>query len=250
MGVIPARYGSSRLPGKALVDLQGKPLLYHVYKRSCRANKINRLMIATDDERIYAAANAFGAEVVMTAKDHMSGTDRVWEAVKDKPADIIVNIQGDEPLIDAAAIDRTVDLLLEDPDADMATLKAPIRQGSDFSNPNVVKVVTEENGYALYFSRAPIPYSRQAKRNPPEGLEHAFVHIGIYAFRRNFLKKFVAWPPSELEKVEQLEQLRALEHGAKIKVGLARDHVFGVDTPEDLERIRKLVAGNSKLLDA
>ena len=246
MGVIPARYGSSRLPGKALVDLQGKPLLYHVYHRSCRARSLNRVLIATDDERIHKAALAFGAEVVMTGTGHRSGTDRIAEAIQDMAADIVVNIQGDEPLIDFLAIDQVVALLQEDSSADMATLKAPISRIEDLVNPNVVKVVTEERGYALYFSRAPIPYLKKEEELP----EHSYRHIGLYAYRRDFLIRLTQWGPSMLEKLEDLEQLRALEHGAKIKVGLTGTHVFGVDTPEDLERIRKLVEGNTKILDA
>jgi 3-deoxy-manno-octulosonate cytidylyltransferase (CMP-KDO synthetase) len=252
VGVIPARYGSSRLPGKALVDLQGKPLLYHVYKRSCRAKSLSRVIIATDDERIRSAALGFGAEVVITGEHHRSGTDRIFEAVQNVTAEIVVNIQGDEPLIDSRAIDQTVNLLLDDPAADMATLKSPIRHMDDWLNPNIVKVVTDENGYALYFSRSPIPYTQKKKAVPDKSkqLENVYMHVGLYAYRREFLMRFVKWPPSLLEKMEDLEQLRALEHGGKIKVGLIEDHVFGVDTPEDLERIRKLVEGNQKLLDA
>ena len=246
MGVIPARYGSSRLPGKALADLQGKPLLYHVYQRSCRASSLNRVLIATDDDRIYDAALAFGAEVVMTSGKHRSGTDRIAEAVQHVEADIVVNIQGDEPLIDFEAIDQTVSLL-DDPAADMSTLKSPITSMEDFLNPNVVKVVTDEKGYALYFSRAPIPHVSKASQTR---YDHAFRHVGIYGYRRNFLLKFTQWGPSALEKLEDLEQLRALEHGARIQVGLTKSHVFGVDTPEDLDRIRKMVEGNKKLLDA
>ena len=252
VGVIPARYGSSRLPGKALVDLQGKPLLYHVYKRSCRAQSLSRVIIATDDERIHSAALGFGAEVVMTGKHHRSGTDRIFEAVQNVTAEIVVNIQGDEPLIDSRAIDQAVDLLVDDPQADMSTLKCSIQLIEDWLNPHIVKVVTDENGYALYFSRAPIPFTAKPQASPDQSkeLENVYRHIGLYAYRREFLMRFVKWPPSSLEKMEDLEQLRALEHGAKIKVGLTEDHVFGVDTPEDLERIRKLVEGNRKLLDA
>ena len=250
MGVIPARYGSSRLPGKALVDLQGKPLLYYVYQRSCRANSLNKVLIATDDERIYNAASAFGAEVVMTGTHHRSGTDRISEAIQNVAADIVVNIQGDEPLIDFQAIDHAVDLLINDAAADMATLKTPILREEDLQNPNVVKVVTDEKGYALYFSRSPIPWARHPSSGKAGTNGHAYKHIGLYAYRRDFLLQFTAWPPSSLELLEDLEQLRALEHGAKIKVGLTEQHVFGVDTPEDLERIRKLVEGNAKLLEA
>jgi 3-deoxy-manno-octulosonate cytidylyltransferase (CMP-KDO synthetase) len=251
VGVIPARYGSSRLPGKALVDLHGKPLLYHVYQRSNRAQTLNRLLIATDDERIHTAALGFGAEVVMTGKHHQSGTDRIFEAIQNVTADIVVNIQGDEALIDSHAIDQTVDLLLSDPLADMATLKTPIRMMDDLLNPNVVKVVTDEQGYALYFSRAPIPYrARHEDSEESNQIENVYCHVGLYAYRRDFLRQFVTWSRSTLEKIESLEQLRALEHGAKIKVGLIENHVFGIDTPEDLERIRKMVEGNTKLLDA
>jgi 3-deoxy-manno-octulosonate cytidylyltransferase (CMP-KDO synthetase) len=246
VGVIPARYGSSRLPGKALVELQGKPLLYYVYHRSCRARSLHRVLIATDDERIRKVATAFGAEVVMTKKEHRSGTDRIAEAIQDQNADIIINIQGDEPLIDYRQIDQTVTLLQEDESADIATLKTPISSVEELMDPNLVKVVTDENGYALYFSRAPIPYNR----SNPRSFEHCFIHVGLYAYRRDFLMKFTQWGPSKLEKLEALEQLRALEHGARIKVGLTNDHIFGVDTPQDLERIRKLVEGNQKLLEA
>ena len=246
MGVIPARYGSSRLPGKPLVDLQGKPLLYYVYQRSLKARSLTRVMIATDDERIHKAARDFGAEVVMTDTKHRSGTDRIAEAIQDIEADLIINIQGDEPLIDSRCIDQTVQLLMEDAAADMATLKAPITSMEDFMNPSVVKVVTDEKGYALYFSRAPIPFCRQN----PEQFSQSYRHIGLYGYRRDFLMRFTIWTPSPLEKSEDLEQLRALEHGARIIVGLTQAHVFGVDTPEDLERIRKMVEGNSKILEA
>jgi 3-deoxy-manno-octulosonate cytidylyltransferase (CMP-KDO synthetase) len=246
VGVIPARYGSSRLPGKPLVDLQGKPLLYYVYQRSLKARSLTRVLIATDDDRIYKAACDFGAEVVMTEKSHRSGTDRIAEAIQNVPADLVINIQGDEPLIDVQAIDHVVRLLQEDPDADMATLKTPIKNQEDLANPNVVKVVTDERDYALYFSRSPIPFSR----SNPGSFEHSYRHVGLYAYRRDFLMRFTKWAPSTLEKIEDLEQLRALEHGAKIKVGFTDTHLFGVDTPEDLERIRRMVEGNSKILEA
>jgi len=246
VGVIPARYGSSRLPGKPLVDLQGKPLLYYVYQRSLKARSLTRVLIATDDDRIYRAACDFGAEVVMTEKSHRSGTDRVAEAIQNIPADLVINIQGDEPLIDVQAIDQVVRLLQEDEEADMATLKTPIKNKEDFANPNVVKVVTDERDYALYFSRSPIPYFR----SNPSSFQDCYRHVGLYAYRRDFLMEFTKWTPSTLEKMEDLEQLRALERGAKIKVGLTDTHLFGVDTPEDLDRIRRLVEGNSKILDA
>jgi len=246
VGVIPARYGSSRLPGKPLVDLQGKPLLYHVFQRCLKARSLSRVLIATDDDRIHKAAREFGAEVVMTGREHRSGTDRIAEAVQDIDADLVINIQGDEPLIDFRAIDQVVQLLKEDDAADMVTLKAPIFSEEDLLNPNVVKVVTDERGYALYFSRAPIPFHR-AK---PQSFDDCYRHIGLYAYRRGFLMQFTKWTPSTLERMEDLEQLRALEHGARIKVGLTGASVFGIDTPEDLERIRKMMEGNSKLFEA
>jgi len=260
VGIIPARYGSSRLPGKPLADLQGKPLLFHVYQRSKRASSLGRVLIATDDERIRAAAADFGAEVVMTRKDHRSGTDRIGEAIANIPAEIVVNIQGDEPLIDFAAIDHAVHMLQRDPDAEMATLKSLIQDPEDLWNPSVVKVVTDQRGYAIYFSRAPVPYPRLKDRTQPDLrsiidsrpdlLKHFFRHIGLYAYRRNFLMQFVQWAPSPLELLEDLEQLRAIEHGVKIRVELSHTSIMGIDTPEDLERIRKLVSKNPELLQA
>lgn len=260
VGVIPARYGSSRLPGKPLADLQGKPLLYYVYSRARRAQTLGRVLIATDDQRILDAAGAFGAEVAMTSSSHRSGTDRIGEVVESIDAEIVVNIQGDEPLIDFAAIDCAVNLLADDPDADMATLKAPIRNAEELWNPNIVKVITDQRGYAVYFSRAPIPYVRRKAMSgaelkavveqEPEMLRHFWRHVGLYAYRKSFLLRLIRWEPSPLEVLEDLEQLRAMEHGAKIKVGETNTGMIGIDTPEDLERIRELVKNNPKLLEA
>lgn len=257
VGVIPARYGSSRLPGKPLADLQGKPLLYHVYHRASRARTLERVLIATDDERIFASARSFGAEVVMTRKDHRSGTDRISEAAANIHADIVVNIQGDEPLMEHTAIDQAVDLLA-DRNAEMSTLKVQIEEMEDLWNPNVVKVVTDHRGYAVYFSRAPIPYPRTKEfpnhtlrellRQSPELLRHYFRHVGLYAYRREFLMRFTGWSPSPLELLEDLEQLRAIEHGVKIAVSESNAGVMGIDTPEDLERIRRMVGSNPALL--
>ena len=257
VGVIPARYGSSRLPGKPLADLQGKPLLYHVYHRASRARTLDRVLIATDDERIFASARSFGAEVVMTRKDHRSGTDRISEVAGTIRADVVVNIQGDEPLMDHLAIDQAVELLA-DRDAEMSTLKVPIEKMEDLWNPNVVKVVTDVRGYAVYFSRSPIPYPRikefpnlelkELLRQRPELLRNYFRHVGLYAYRREVLMRFTGWNPSPLELLEDLEQLRAIEHGVKIAVSESKAEVMGIDTPEDLERIRKLVGSNPSLL--
>lgn len=260
VGVIPARYGSSRLPGKPLADLQGKPLLYHVYHRASQASSLREVWIATDDQRIYDAAAAFGARVIMTRGHHRSGTDRIAEVADKIDADFVVNIQGDEPLIDFAAIDHVVRLLAQDTAAEMATLKALIHDPEDLWNPSVVKVVTDQRGYAIYFSRVPIPYPR-VKESPnadlrnlissrPDLLKHFFRHVGLYAYRREFLMRFTTWAPSPLELLEDLEQLRAIEHGSKIRVDLTQTSTFGVDTPEDLERIRKMVGNNPDVLKA
>ena len=246
VGVIPARYGSSRLPGKPLADLQGKPLLYHVYQRAKKARTLERVLIATDDPRIMDAAKAFGAEAVMTRGDHRSGTDRIAEATENLDAAIVVNIQGDEPLLDFSSIDFAVELLKEDPDSKMSTLRSPIKDLHDFQDPNVVKVITDQDGYALYFSRSPIPYLRKTK----EPMGNCFRHIGVYAYRRDFLMQFTKWVPSNLEILEDLEQLRALEHGVRMKVGTVSTVIIGIDTPEDLDRIRRMVGATPEILDA
>jgi len=260
VGVIPARYGSSRLPGKPLADLQGKPLLYHVYHRARRAATLREVWIATDDERVFEVAKGFGARVVMTSRVHRSGTDRIAEAIEGVEADIIVNIQGDEPLIDYGAIDHAVNLLVRDAEAEMSTLKSSLDDPQDLWNPNVVKVVTDQRGYAVYFSRSPVPYLRKREQpgtslqeilaDEPSLLKYFHRHIGLYAYRRDFLLRFATWAPSPLELLEDLEQLRAIEHGTKIRVDVSRAAIFGVDTPEDLERIRRLVQKDPKLLEA
>ena len=260
VGVIPARYGSSRLPGKPLADLQGKPLLYHVYQRALRATTLREVWIATDDERVFDAATSFGGNVKMTSNVHRSGTDRIAEAIQGIDADIVVNIQGDEPLIDYGAIDHAVNLLVRDPDAQMSTLKSALDDPQDLWNPNVVKVITNQRGYAVYFSRSPVPYLRKREQptanlqeilaEEPALLKYFYRHIGLYAYRRDFLMQFTKWAPSPLELLEDLEQLRAIEHGTKIKVDISRAVIFGVDTPEDLERIRRLVQKDPKLLQA
>jgi 3-deoxy-manno-octulosonate cytidylyltransferase (CMP-KDO synthetase) len=260
VGLIPARYGSRRLPGKPLADLQGKPLLYYVYQRAKQARSLDNVWIATDDDRIAEAAKGFGAPVVMTGSGHRSGTDRIAEAVREMSCEIVVNIQGDEPLLDSGSIDQVVDLLKEDSVADMATLKCLVQDVEELLNPNVVKVVTDRKNHALYFSRSPIPYGRVPQTHPsdlrnklsihPELLRHSYRHIGIYAYRYDFLMRLTRLAPTPLEQLEDLEQLRALESGAKIKVGVCRVPIHGIDTPEDLERIRKLVGNDPELLKA
>jgi len=238
LGVIPARYASSRFPGKALVSIQGKTMLQHVWERASQARYLTSLVIATDDERIRAAAESFRARVVMTRSDHASGTDRAAEAASASQARIVVNIQGDEPMLDPAAIDSAVLGLLEDDDVPMSTLKKRIEDPAEISDPNVVKVVTDHHGNALFFSRSPIPYVREAGQS---GASVAyFKHIGLYVYRRDFLLGYSDLPVGPLEPAERLEQLRALENGFKIRVIETEYESLGVDTPEDWKRVSAL----------
>jgi 3-deoxy-manno-octulosonate cytidylyltransferase (CMP-KDO synthetase) len=242
--VIPARYASTRLPGKPLIDIGGKSLLQRVYDGACRSKLSDGTLIATDDERIKKAALAFGAEVIMTDPALPSGTDRVFAAIQDKEADLVVNLQGDEPFIEPSIIDQLF-LAMEKGDVAMATLCCPITDESEYRNPNTVKVVLDHAGFALYFSRSPIPYFRTPNSGDPQvgtPTRHLFYkHIGIYGFTRSFLEQFVAMPKSPLEEAESLEQLRVLENGCKIKVIVTGYSGFGIDTPEDLDRARQLL---------
>ncbi len=230
LGVIPARFASQRFPGKALASLAGKPLLQHVYERAAAARYLSNVIVATDDDRIAAAARQFGAPVRMTRDDHRSGTDRVAEVAASEKASIIVNIQGDEPLIDPGAIDTLVLAILDRDEVPMATLKRKIEDPREIENPNVVKVVTARNGDALYFSRSPIPFFRGQHRT-------WFKHIGLYVYQREFLLKYSDLAVGPLEEAEKLEQLRALENGHRIRVAETEYQSIGVDTPEDLERV-------------
>ncbi|NOH26625.1 3-deoxy-manno-octulosonate cytidylyltransferase [Vibrio mediterranei] len=244
--IIPARYESSRLPGKPLADIGGKPMIQHVYEKSLQSGA-DRVIIATDDQRVELAAKQFGAEVCMTSPTHESGTERlaeVVESMKIAPDHIVVNVQGDEPLIPACIIKQVANNL-ESSTAPMATLGVTIENESEVFNPNAVKVVTDEQGYALYFSRATIPWDRDAYASEPK--KHAtsplLRHIGIYAYRAGFIKTYVEWEPSALERIECLEQLRVLWYGEKIHVAAAQEAPpAGVDTPEDLEHVRAIVA--------
>jgi 3-deoxy-manno-octulosonate cytidylyltransferase (CMP-KDO synthetase) len=233
LGVIPARFASSRFPGKALATIAGKPMLQHVYERASQARYLTKVVIATDDAQIYDAAKSFGASVQMTRADHLSGTDRVAEVASADPAEVIVNIQGDEPLIDPEAIDAAALALLDDDDLPMGTLKKKIEDPEEITNPNVVKVVTDRAGDAIYFSRCPIPYVR-------DGSAIHYKHIGLYVYRRDFLLGYSDLPVGPLEQAERLEQLRALENGYRIRVVETEYDSLGVDTPEDLERVSKL----------
>jgi 3-deoxy-manno-octulosonate cytidylyltransferase (CMP-KDO synthetase) len=234
--VIPARYASTRLPGKPLLRATSKYLVQHVYERACQARRASQVIIATDDPRIVSAVESFGGQVAWTRRDHPSGTDRVAEVARALDADVIINLQGDEPLIDPAALDLLPQLLQRDPDADLATLAVPITSIEQWRDPNCVKVVCDAVGRALYFSRSPIPFVRDGQPNfhtePPQFLQH----LGLYAYRRRFLMSLASLPPEPLEKLEKLEQLRVLALGRRINVGLVCQRSIGVDTYEDYER--------------
>lgn len=236
VGLIPARWGSSRFPGKPLHIIAGKPLVQHVWERVKLCKTLDDVAIATDDERIFQAAEAFGARVIMTSPDHPSGSDRLAEALDCFPlATHVVNVQGDEPLIDPELVDQLATALVNDNGLSMATAATELHCEEDFHNPNIVKVVLASSGDALYFSRATIPYPRNALQKP------ALRHLGIYAYRADFLKQFVQWEPSFLEVTESLEQLRALENGARIRVILTDHQGPGVDTPEQAAEVEKLL---------
>lgn len=241
--VIPARYASTRLPGKALLDIHGKPMLQHVYERGAES-QATEVVIATDDERIATAAEAFGATVCMTSADHQSGTERIAEVadVLDWPDDqIVVNLQGDEPAMPADLLDQCA-ALLADQDAAIATLASPFLSQQDFENPNCVKVIRDVHGRAIYFSRAAIPFPRDAG-SEGQAARAALHHHGIYAYRCGVLRELVAAEPSELEVCEQLEQLRALSLGLHIAVGVPSVRPGpGIDTPEDLERAKQEIS--------
>lgn len=234
IGVIPSRLASVRLPNKPILDICGKPMIQWVYENASKASKLDRLVVATPDDEIFRCVEGFGGDAVMTASDHKTGTDRIAEAARDTDAGIIVNIQGDEPLIDPSSIDSLVEVLIESPDTPMASLMYRITDAFDFENPAVVKVVTDLQGFALYFSRAGIPYPRV------EGAAEPMRHIGIYAYRRDFLLKYSSLTQTPLEKAESLEQLRVLEHGYKIRMAVTDSAPAGVDTPEDLEMVRRV----------
>lgn len=243
--VIPARYAASRLPGKPLLPIAGRPLIQWVWD-SARASGAGSVILATDDERIRAAALNFGAECQMTAPQHASGTDRIAEVARLRGLageDIVVNLQGDEPLMPPAVIAALAAALAERPAIDIATAVAPIESLAQFLDPACVKALRALDGRALYFSRAPVPWPREhAQAGRPTSFEGAWRHIGVYAYRVRSLLEFAAWPPSALEVAEQLEQLRALEHGMRIHLMvLSEAPAAGVDTPEDLERVRAAV---------
>jgi len=237
--VIPARYGSTRLPGKPLVSLAGKPMIQRVYERAKLAATAHRVIVATDDERIVKAVEAFGGTARMTRPDHRTGTERVAEVAAHEKGDVFVNVQGDEPLLDPVAVDTAVQALLEDPPASVATVATPIRTPADIMDPNVVKTVLDFDDNGIYFSRAPIPWVRDtASKIQVRHLKH----LGLYVFQRDALLEYPTLPQGELERIEQLEQLRWLENGWKIRVAEVEHDAVSVDVPEDVSRVEKLLA--------
>lgn len=243
LGVIPARYGSTRFPGKPLANLRGRPMIQHVYERVRRARCLTDLVVATDDERIVEAVRRFGGQAVMTSAAHVSGTDRVAEVARARNDDIVVNIQGDEPLITPEAVEAAVRPLTDDPSALMTTLAHRIDRLEHLLNPHMGKVVIDRHGAALYFSRSPVPYPPDGGKDPAilETIAH-YNTVGLYAYRRDFLLTFADLAPTPLERAERLEQLRALEHGYRITVVETDYAPLGVDVPEDLERAEALLA--------
>jgi len=243
--VIPARFASSRLPGKPLADINGKPMIQWVYERTVRARHIGEVIVATDDRRIFEVVEGFGGKVVMTRSDHASGTDRLAEVAEGIDADIVVNVQGDEPLIEPRMIDQAIEPFLSDPSLQMGTLKSALTRIEDFSNPNVVKVVTDRHDFALYFSRSPLPWPRDFDLQDESLLARipVFKHVGLYVYSRDFLLLFSRMARTPLEIAESLEQLRALENGYRIKVVETGYSSHGVDTAEDLEWVRGILAG-------
>jgi len=242
--IIPARYASTRFPGKPLADLCGKPMIQWVYERSSLCAAVDRVIVATDDARIAEAVTGFGGEVAMTRSDHATGTDRLAEVAAGLDDDLVVNVQGDEPMIDPAMIQAAVAPLLADASIPMGTLKTPLTSLAEYQNPNVVKVVTDQQGFALYFSRAPIPYPRDFSGDLEQRWTElaAARHVGLYVYRREFLLSYPHLQATPLETQECLEQLRALENGFRIRVAESNLAGQGVDTPEDLERVRKILS--------
>ena len=240
VAVIPARYASTRFPGKVLADLGGKPILQHVWERTKRS-KADAVLIAVDDPKVFDAGRAFGADIVMTSPDHPSGSDRIWEAVRERDAEVIINVQGDEPFIPPALIEQLIQGLKNDKSLKMITACVPFADINNSENPSAVKVILDKNDYAVYFSRYPIPYNR----DNIEGVVR-YRHIGIYGFRRDYLFEFASQERTYLEKCENLEQLRAIENGVKIKVVKTDYNPLSVDTLEDLQNILKILNMRNK----
>lgn len=253
VAIIPARYASTRLPGKPLLPLAKIPMIMHVVERASRARLVGRVIVATDDQRIADAVHNQGGEARLTSPLAASGTDRVAEVAATLDAELIVNVQGDEPLIEPSTIDAAIGPLIEDPEIQMSTTSEPIVSVEDVFNTSVVKVVADSRGFALYFSRSPIPYIRRVEllaleaslRRDPALLSNYRKHSGLYAYRRSFLQQFARMEPSPLEKLEALEQLRALENGITIRVVRVAHRSMGVDTEQDYERVKRMIEENA-----
>jgi 3-deoxy-manno-octulosonate cytidylyltransferase (CMP-KDO synthetase) len=255
--VIPARYASTRFPGKPLVEILGKPMIQYVYEQASCCTLAQKVIVATDDDRIYKRVKGFGGEVRMTSKSHLCGSDRVAEVAKKIDADIIVNVQGDEPLLHPTMITLVIKLLVKDQALQAASLKYPLQSIDELLSPQVVKVVTDKHGYALYFSRSPIPYIKSIygnnipfKKQIEENtmvMRNYYRHIGIYAYRKDFLKIYAKLKPSALELAESLEQLRILENGYKIKIGKSRYFSRGIDVPEDLAEVVNILRDKTNI---
>jgi len=249
IAIIPARYAATRLPGKPLADIGGKPLIQWVYERAASCSRVDGVVVATDDPRIRDAVAAFGGRALMTSERCHSGSDRIAETLDRIECDRIVNVQGDEPMMAAETIDLAIEALDRDPDCPVSTAAVAIHDRAEWESPHAVKVVTDAGGYALYFSRSPIP--NRSRSGPDVAKAGArpvwgFKHLGLYVYRRRALLDFVSWPPSHLEQLEKLEQLRFLDHGYRIRVVETRYDSVGVDTPEDLERARALLVPRGK----
>lgn len=241
VAVIPARFASTRFPGKPLADIDGHPMIEHVYRRASASPVVSRVIVATDDLRIATRVAEFGGRVRLTSPDHATGTDRLAEVAASLDCDVVVNVQGDEPLLDPRAITELV-APFSDPTVSMSTLYRRITDPAELSNPNIVKLVIDRAGFAMYFSRAPIPHTR----DPRGGWPPLFRHVGVYAYRRTALMVLASLEPTPLERAESLEQLRALEHGIRIKAIETSYDSIGVDTPDDLERVRQLLQASGR----
>ncbi len=234
IGVIPARFGSRRLPGKPLIEIEGKPLIQYVYEQAQKLEKLDKLLVATDDERIFDKVRQFGGQAKLTSAECKSGSDRVAEVIRNIGCDLVVNIQGDEPFFEPATVEKMIEALIENPEVQISSACVRMGNPEEIKDENAVKVVLDKDDFALYFSRAPIPCFQ-------EGQGEVFKHLGFYAFRRDFLLKFTQWPATPLEKAEKLEQLRILENGYRIKLVKSRFDSLGIDTTEDLERAKEVL---------
>lgn len=250
VAIIPARWASTRFPGKPLAQIQNKPMIQWVVEQAQKASRISEVIVATDDIRIVEAVHGFGGKAVMTSPDHATGSDRIAEVASGLKCDIVVNVQGDEPLIPPQNIDQVVDTLEKDPSLNVATLMMAINDPDEIADPHVVKVVADQKGRALYFSRSPIPFHRNEwesglpealSKSKDKGMTQVYKHIGLYAYTRSFVLELSRMAPTPLEQLEKLEQLRILEHGIPIQIGITEQPSMGVDHSEDLERVERFL---------